>query len=219
MSAVATRPRGARKASSASDDTRYWKIVFFTNGLVPLIFLISDWYQGALGANPIDYVTRATGTLALLFLALTLAVTPLRMLTGWGTLNKLRRMVGLYAFFYTTLHLLTYLWWDQELAFGAAVTDVLKRKFIAVGLAAWLIMLPLAITSTNGMIKRVGGKRWKWLHRLTYVAAGLGVLHFYMLLKVPTRKLWNYGLLIGALLAVRIAVWAFKQATRGKKTP
>jgi len=201
-------------ATAKQEETFYWKVVFFTNGLIPLIYLVHDWYVDALGANPIDYVTRATGTLALLFLTLTLAVTPLQKLTGWGTLNKLRRMVGLYAFFYTTLHLLTYVWWDQELRLGAAAHDVVKRPFIAVGLAAWLMMLPLAITSSNGMVRRIGGKRWKLLHRLTYLAAGLGVTHFYLLLKVPTAKLKYYATAVTVLLAARVLLWALRKRKR-----
>ena len=185
--------------------TRTLKATVFVNALVPLAFLLHDAWTDRLGANPIDYVTRATGTLTLCFLALTLAVTPLRGLTGWSALNKLRRMIGLFAFFYGTLHMATYLWWDQGLALGDALADVAKRPFIAVGFAAWLIMVPLAVTSTNGMVKRLGGKRWKRLHRLTYAAAGLGLVHFYLLLKVPTGKLWNYGAVIAVLLAARVA--------------
>jgi sulfoxide reductase heme-binding subunit YedZ len=177
---------------------------------------VADALRGRLGANPVDYVTRATGTLALLFLALTLAVTPVAKLPRLGKVVRLRRMLGLFAFFYATLHLATYVAWDQEWSPSAIAADVAKRRFVLVGMAAWLLMAPLALTSTDGMVKRLG-RSWKRLHRLTYAAAGLGVLHFYLLLKVPTDKLWSYGLVIAAALAVRPALWLVKRARRARR--
>jgi sulfoxide reductase heme-binding subunit YedZ len=201
----------AKPKKKKRDPALFVKAVVFVNGLVPLAFMLWDARHDQLGANPVDHVTRATGTTTLLFLVLTLAVTPLRTITGWGTLNKLRRMIGLFAFFYATLHLATYVWWDQGLELRAIFDDVWKRTFIAVGMAAWIVMVPLAITSTNGMTRRLGGKRWKLLHRLTYVAAILGGVHFVLLVKADTTRPVRYGIWIGVLLGFRVAVWAYQR--------
>ncbi len=192
-------------------DIKFYKLVLFVNSLVPVGLLAWDGWRGALGANPLDFVTRTTGTMTLVFLVLTLAVTPLRKLTGAQWLVRLRRMLGLYAFFYGLLHLLTYVWFDKSFAFGDITRDVWQRPFIAVGMLAFLLLVPLAVTSTDRMIKRLGGKRWQMLHRLTYVAAAAGVLHFYLLVKSDTRKPLVFGAVLALLLGYRLAKSYFKR--------
>lgn len=186
-------------------DIRFYKLVIFVNSLVPFGLLAWDWWRGRLGANPLDFVTRATGTMALVFLMATLAVTPLRKLTGAQWLVRLRRMLGLYAFFYVLLHLLAYVWFDKSFAASDIARDVWQRPFIAVGMLAFLLLVPLAVTSTDRMIKRLGGKRWQKLHRLTYVAAAAAVLHFYLLVKSDTRKPLIFAAVLAVLLGYRLA--------------
>ena len=185
-------------------DIKFYKLLVFVNALVPLALVGWDWRRGQLGANPLDFVTRTTGTLTLVFLVLTLAVTPLRKLTGANWLVRLRRMLGLYAFFYGLLHLLCYVWFDKSFDFGAIAGDVARRRFILVGVLALTSMVPLAVTSTDRMIKRLGGKRWQKLHRLTYVAAAAGVFHYYLLVKVDTTKPLVFAGLCAALLGYRL---------------
>ena len=175
----------------------------FANGLVPATLLAWDAYHGNLGANPIEFATRATGVLALVFLFVTLAVTPLRKLTGAHWLVKLRRQVGLYAFFYGCLHLLTYVWFDKFFGTREIVEDVWARPFITIGMASFLLLVPLAATSTNGMIKRLGGKRWAKLHKLTYLAAIGGVVHFYMGVKIDTTIPILFAVVLAVLLGYR----------------
>jgi sulfoxide reductase heme-binding subunit YedZ len=189
-------------------DIKYTRFVLFVNGLVPAALLAWDAYQRRLGANPIEFATRATGVLALVFLFVTLAVTPLRKLTGANWLVKLRRQVGLYAFFYGSLHLLTYVWFDKFFGVREIVEDVWARPFITIGMASFLLLVPLAATSTKGMIKRLGGKRWAHLHKLTYVAAIGGVIHFYMGVKADTT--------IPILFAVALAVLLGYRWVRGR---
>ena len=190
-------------------DTRFSKLVLFVNALVPLGLLFWDAYHRNVGANPLEFVTRTTGMLTLVFLFLTLAVTPVRKITGLNWLIKFRRMLGLFAFFYGSLHLLTYIWFDRFFNFRSIVSDVAQRPFIAVGMAAFFLMLPLAITSTNKMIKRLGGKRWGRLHRLVYLAGPAGVIHFWMLVKSDTRLPLTFGFILLLLLAHRLLVKYF----------
>jgi methionine sulfoxide reductase heme-binding subunit len=187
-------------------DIKFYKLVVFTNALVPLALLAWDWRRGQVGANPLDFVTRTTGTLTLVFLVLVLAVTPLRKLTSVQWLVRLRRMIGLYAFFYGLLHFLTYVWFDKALDFTAIVQDVTRRRFILFGMLAFFLMTPLAVTSTDKMIKRLGGKRWQKLHRLTYASAVAGVLHYYMLVKSDTRKPLVFAALVAVLLGYRLFI-------------
>lgn len=184
-------------------DVTFPKLLVFINCLVPFLLLAWDWQGARLGANPLDYLTSATGTLALLFLLLSLAITPLRKLAGWNSLIKHRRMIGLYAFFYLTLHLLTYVVFDKFFRFDEIAVDVYRRPFILVGMTAFLLMIPLAVTSTNKMIKRIGGKRWSRLHKLTYICAALGVLHYYLLVKSDTTKPLIYAAVLALLLGYR----------------
>jgi sulfoxide reductase heme-binding subunit YedZ len=186
-----------------SPDIKFTRFVLFANGLVPAALLAWDAYGGRLGANPIEFATRATGVLALVFLIVTLAVTPLRKLTGANWLVKLRRQVGLYAFFYGCLHLLTYVWFDKFFGAREIVEDVWARPFITIGMASFLLLVPLAATSTAGMIKRLGGKRWAKLHKLTYVAAIGGVIHFYMGVKADTTIPILFAVVLAVLLGYR----------------
>jgi sulfoxide reductase heme-binding subunit YedZ len=185
------------------------KIVIFINSLIPLSLLLWDLYFKKVGPNPLEFVTRTTGMLTLVFLLLTLSITPLRKIFGLNDLVKARRMIGLFAFFYGALHLLTYMWFDQFFNLRSIVSDVAQRRFILVGMTAFLLMLPLAITSTNKMVKRLGGKMWARLHRLVYVAAILGVLHFWMLVKSDVRLPLTFAFILALLLAHRLAVRYF----------
>jgi methionine sulfoxide reductase heme-binding subunit len=191
-------------------DIKFYKLVVFVNALVPLALLAWDWARGQAGANPVDFVTRTTGTLTLVFLVLTLAVTPLRKLTGVQWLIRFRRTLGLYAFFYGSLHLMTYVWLVNWFDVRAIVQDVEKRWFILVGMLAFFTMLPLAVTSTDKMIKRLGGKRWQKLHRLTYVSACAGVFHYYLLVKSDTRKPLAFAAAVALLLGYRLYVSSMK---------
>jgi methionine sulfoxide reductase heme-binding subunit len=204
-------------------DIKFTRFVLFANGLVPAALLAWDAYQRKLGANPIEFATRATGVLALVFLFVTLAVTPLRKLTGANWLVKLRRQVGLYAFFYAGLHLLTYIWFDKFFGAREIAEDVWARPFITIGMASFLLLVPLAATSTTGMIKRLGGKRWAKLHKLTYVVAIGGVIHFYMGVKADTTVPILFAVVLAVLLGYR---WVRsrmdatpKSATLGIQTP
>ena len=185
-------------------DTRFARFVVFVNAAVPLVLLLHDAYYHRLGANPSEFAIRTTGTLALLFLILSLAVTPLRKTLGQPWMVKFRRMLGLFGFFYAALHLLIYTLLDRSASLRAVVEDVGKRPFITVGMASFLLLVPLAITSTQKMIKRLGGKRWNRLHRLVYVAAAGGALHYYMLVKADTREPLMFAAALAVLLLYRV---------------
>ena len=187
-------------------DVKFYKAVIFANALVPLAFLAYDGTQGRLGVNPLEFFLRATGVLTLFFLLVTLLVSPLRKFFGWNDLIKYRRMLGLFAFFYVCVHLVTYSIFDKSLNVPAIIGDVAQRPFIAIGMGAFLMLIPLAITSTNAMIKRLGGKRWARLHRLTYVAAVLGVVHFWMIVKSDVFYPALFGMALGLLLVYRLYV-------------
>jgi sulfoxide reductase heme-binding subunit YedZ len=187
-------------------DARFSKFVLFTNALVPLAMLLWDVYHKRVGANPLEFVTRTTGMLTLIFLTITLAVTPARKITGLNWLVKFRRMLGLFAFFYGFLHLMTYLWFDRYFNLKSVPGDVAARPFIAIGMLAFFLMVPLAITSTNKMIKRLGGKRWNKLHKLVYAAGVAGALHFWLLVKSDTRLPLTFGFIILLLLGHRVFV-------------
>ena len=184
-------------------DTRFAKLILFINSLVPLALLLWDVWRKNVGANPLEFVTRTTGMLTLLFLFLTLAVSPLRRILGLNWLIKFRRMLGVFAFFYGCLHLLTYIAFDRFFHITTIPGDIATRRFIAVGMAAFFLMLPLAITSTDDMIKRLGGKRWAVLHRIVYGAGILGVLHYYMLVKSDVRLPITFAFLLAVLLGFR----------------
>ncbi len=186
------------------NDVKFYKLIIFINSLVPLALLGWDAVFGKLGANPIEFFLRTTGVLTLLFLLITLSITPLRKYYGWNNLVKFRRMLGLYSFFYGFLHLVTYSIFDKSFSLSAIAGDVWQRPFIAIGMLAFFTLIPIAVTSTNGMIKRLGGKNWARLHKLTYVAAILGVIHFWMIVKSDVFYPLLFGLVLGGLLGYRI---------------
>ena len=175
--------------------------------LIPLARLVLGAAEHSLGANPIEFIMRSLGTWALNFLLITLLVTPLRRITGWNWLLRLRRMFGLYVFFYALLHLTTYLWLDQDFEWGEILKDIIKRPFITAGMFTVLLMLPLAITSSNSMIRRLGGKRWQNLHRLIYVFSITAVLHYWWLVKKDTTLPMIYAVMLAVLLGLRVLYW------------
>ena len=196
--------------------TKWAKLAVFLFALLPFVFLVWGWFHNDLGPNPIEKLQHTTGDWTLRFLVFTLAVTPFRKIFNLPELIRFRRMFGLFAFFYVCLHLLTYLGPDQSFDVSAMLKDVVKRPFIFVGFAAFLCLIPLAITSTAGWIRRLGGRRWQQLHRLVYVAAILGVIHFKWLVKSDFRMPLLYGVMVGLLLLWRLGNWSSK---RKNQTP
>lgn len=199
----------------ASLDARQLKLlkgVLFIAACLPFLRLVIFTFTDQLGANPVEFITRNTGDWTLYFLCITLTVTPLRRFTGWNWLVRLRRMLGLFAFFYASLHFLTFLWFDHFFDVAEMLKDVVKRPFITVGFGAFLLLTPLAATSTNAMIKRLGGKRWQLLHRLIYLIAPLGILHYWWMKagKNDFSQPILFGLIVAALLLLRL-YWRFMQ--------
>ncbi len=189
---------------SFANDFRFHRQLVLVNGLLPAVLLLIDGFRGNLGVNPVEFVTRATGVLTLVLLVITLMVTPLRKLFGWNWLLKQRRLLGLIAFFYGVTHLMTYLAFDRSWQMQTVIGDVYKRPFIAVGMFSFALMIPLAITSTNAMIKKLGGKRWARLHRLTYLLTIGGVVHYYMLVKSDITYPVIFGFVVAILLGFRV---------------
>lgn len=179
------------------------KVCIFAICLLPLARLVFLAVNGGLGANPIEFVTRSTGTWTLVGLLLTLAVTPLRRMTGRAHLIRYRRMLGLFAFFYACLHFVTYLWLDQFFDPAAIARDIVKRPFITVGFAAFVLLIPLAATSSHAMMRRLG-RGWQRLHRLVYLIATLGVVHYLWLVKKDLTEPLIYGAVLGLLLLLRV---------------
>jgi methionine sulfoxide reductase heme-binding subunit len=195
---------------------RWLKVAVFLACLGPLLRLGLKALSGNLGANPIEVITHSTGDWTLIFLLITLAITPVRKLTGQLWLIRFRRMFGLFAFFYVVLHFLTYIWLDKFFDLHAILADVAKRRFITVGFAGFLSLIPLALTSTQGWIRRLGGRRWNQLHSLIYFAAIAGVIHFWWLVKADVSKPRQYAVLLGALLLYRVIVW-MRPRVRGRE--
>ncbi len=184
---------------------RKWiKLPVFLACLAPLAMLGWRWRQDDLTANPIEFITHATGDWTLRFLLITLAVTPLRQTLALPNLIRYRRMLGLFAFFYVILHFITYIWLDKFFDLEEMWKDIAIRRFITVGFLAFVLLIPLAITSTRGWIRRLGGKRWQWLHRLIYVSAACGVIHYYWLVKSDVRAPLTYGAILAVLLLWRL---------------
>lgn len=175
--------------------------------------------SGELGPNPVETITHTTGEWALRLLLVTLAVTPLRKLTGASALVRMRRMLGLFAFFYVCLHLLTYVWLDAYFSLAYIWDDIAKRLYITAGFTAFCLLLPLAATSTNAMIRRLGARRWQRLHRLSYLAALAGVLHFLWLVKADLREPLIYAALLALLLAARLPPVARRLGRAGRMRP
>lgn len=183
---------------------RVLKPLVFTAALLPFLYLGWRAAAGELSANPIEEVTLTTGRWTLRFLLMTLAVTPVRWLSGWQPAIRFRRMLGLFAFFYGTLHALAYIVLDQFFAWSFILDDIAKRPYITVGVAAFVLMIPLALTSTSGMIRWLGGRRWSWLHRLVYLSATGGVVHFFWKVKADTRDPLFYAAVLAVLLGWRV---------------
>lgn len=181
------------------------KGALFVACLMPLARLVWLATEDALGANPIEFVTRSTGTWTLVLLLLTLSVTPLRRLTGRNELIRYRRMLGLFAFFYVCLHFTTYIWWDQFFDWTSIIKDIRKRPFITIGFACFVLLIPLAATSTNAMMRRLG-RRWQQLHRLIYLIAIGGVVHYWWLVKKDITQPALYAAVLLALLGYRVAI-------------
>jgi sulfoxide reductase heme-binding subunit YedZ len=180
------------------------KPVVFVTALIPFGILAQRMLSGHLGANPVETITHWTGLWALRFLLITLAITPIRDITGWQRLGRLRRMVGLFTFFYAVLHACTYFVFDHYFDWTEIGRDVIKRPYVTVGFASFLLLIPLAITSTNRMAKRLGGRRWRRLHQAVYIISVLVILHFLWLVKAELREPLIYATLLLILLAARI---------------
>jgi methionine sulfoxide reductase heme-binding subunit len=187
--------------------SKWTKVVLFFICLVPFASLFWRAFHAGLGANPVEFVQHATGDWTLRFLVFTLSITPLRKLLNLPDLIRFRRMLGLFAFFYVCLHFLTYIGPDQSFNLGSMWRDVQKRRFITVGFTAFVLLIPLALTSTAGWIRRLGGRRWQMLHRAIYVSAVCGVIHYYWLVKSDVRKPLFYAALVAILLAWRLGSW------------
>lgn len=185
-------------------DIRFGKLLVLVCGAVPLALLIWDAFRNQLGADPENYAIHTTGMMTLIFLMLTMAVTPARKITGLNWLIQFRRMLGLYAFVYGCLHFSLFFSLDQGFSVSSTLSEMVKRKYLIVGSTALLAMVPLAMTSTNAMIKRLGGKRWRALHRLAYVAAIAGVIHYYMQVKADTRLPLAFAAVLAVLLGCRL---------------
>ena len=209
------RGQGEGSAKRPKTNKEKWlsafKALVFIAALIPFGNLLWLGLHDGLGANPIEKITRTTGYWTLTFLMITLAATPLRTLTGWGWPLRFRRMLGLYAFFYACLHFLTYLVLDQFFDWPAIVKDIAKRPYITVGFPAFVMLIPLAVTSTNKMVQRLGAKRWRLLHRLVYVIAIAGVVHFWWLVKKDITEPVQFASVLTLLLGFRLVQVARKK--------
>jgi sulfoxide reductase heme-binding subunit YedZ len=185
-----------------------------TGGAVPLVAIGVGVFRGTLGANPVAEALNQLGLLALIFLVASLACSPLKVLTGWTWPIRLRKTLGLFAFLYASLHLMTYVGVDQLMDLRAVAKDILKRPFISIGLLAFVLLVPLAVTSTAGMLKRLGFARWKRLHRLAYVAAALGAVHFFLRVKKDVTEPLVYAAILGVLFLVRVVDYLKKRRAR-----
>lgn len=194
--------------------TTLLKLLIFPACLVPLARLAWKGANAQLGPNPIEVITHSTGLWTLIFLLITLSITPLRKLTRQAWLISFRRMLGLFAYFYAVLHFLTYLWLDQFFDWNSIMKDVGKRPFITAGFTGFVLLAPLALTSTRKWIARLGGKRWQMLHRLIYAAAAAGVVHFYWLVKKDVTEPVMYGSILAVLLLYRVAAAGARRFTR-----
>ena len=195
----------------------YIKAALFVLALLPFLRMAYLVAQGV-PVEPLEFLTRGTGDWTLYFLCITLAVTPLRRFTGWNWVIKLRRMLGLFSFFYAVLHFTCFLWFDHFFDVAEMLKDVVKRPFITVGFIAFVLLVPLAATSTNAMIRRLGGKRWQWLHRLIYVIAPLGILHFWWMKagKNDFQEPIIFGLVVAVLLGLRV-YWSVAKKAQERK--
>ena len=198
---------------------RVLKPLVFVSCLGPLALLVYRALYGDLGANPVETITNTTGIWTLRFLAITIAVTPVRWLTRWNPIITFRRMIGLFAFFYGSIHFMIYFVLDRSLMFEGLWEDIVKRPYITMGFSAFVLMIPLALTSTKGWIRRLGGKRWNLLHKLVYVSAVLGVIHYWWKVKLDVTNPMIYAAIVAVLLGSRVARWlARRQGSRATRT-
>ena len=195
--------------SPASATVKHVKWLLIALGMLPLLRLLAGYFFGWLGANPIEFVTRSTGTWTLVGLAVTLSITPLRKLLNWPWLLRLRRTAGLLAFFYACLHFTTYLWFDRFFDVDDILKDIVKRPFITVGFAAFVLLIPLAVTSNNAIIKRIGARLWQRIHYAVYLIAILGVIHYWWLVKRDITQPVIYATVFAVLFALRI-IWRIR---------
>jgi len=193
-------------ATMNQNDLRFAKLLVLLNAAVPATLLGWDAWHHRLGANPVNEAILTTGMCTLVFLMLTLLVTPLRKLSGWNWIIGFRRTLGLYAFFYGCLHFLIFFGLDRSFSVSSTMSEMVKRKYLFVGITGLLLMVPLAVTSTNAMIKRLGGKRWQSLHRLVYVIAIAGVVHYYMQVKADVRQPLVFATVLAILLGYRLFI-------------
>lgn len=198
--------------------SKWTKVFVFILCLLPLGLLVWRAVHADLGANPIEFITHTTGDWTLRFLIFTLAITPLRKILHLPQLIRFRRMLGLFAFFYACLHFSTWIGLDKFFNWAEMWKDVQKRRFITVGFTGFVLMIPLALTSTAGWIRRLGGKRWQMLHRAIYLSAIAGVIHYYWLVKSDTRKPLQYAFIVGILLAWRLGAWLYGKRRRPDAT-
>jgi sulfoxide reductase heme-binding subunit YedZ len=199
--------------------SRWTKAGAFLICLLPLAFLSWRGLHNGLTANPIEFITHATGDWALRFILFTLCVTPLRKLLGLHELIRFRRMLGLFAFFYGCLHFTTYIWLDKFFDLKEVWKDVAKRPYITVGFLAIVLLIPLAITSTAGWIRRLGGRRWQLLHRAIYISAVAGVIHYYWLVKSAVLRPLTYGAIVAVLLLWRLLEKFWSRPEAGRASP
>ena len=188
------------------------KTALFLLALAPFARLLVGAFTNELGTNPIELITRSTGTWTLVFLCITLAVTPARKFSGWHWLAQTRRMFGLFAFFYAACHFTTFIWFDHFFDFEEIWNDVLKRPFVTIGFSAFVLLVPLAVTSTNGMVKRLGAARWQALHRSVYLIAVLGVVHYWWLVKRDLTQPIIYAAVVAVLLVARLVIQRSRKA-------
>ena len=213
LSAAGAAQRSWRNPSSATVQRVKWALV--VAGLLPLLRLIAGFFLGWLGANPIEFITRSTGTWTLVGLAITLSITPLRKLLNWPWLLRLRRTAGLLAFFYACLHFTTYIWFDRFFDLDDILKDIVKRPFITVGFAAFVLLVPLAATSNNAIIKRLGARLWQRIHYAVYLIAVLAVVHYWWLVKKDITQPAIYAAVFFLLLALRL-FWKLRDVTQGR---
>jgi sulfoxide reductase heme-binding subunit YedZ len=199
--------KSLRTPSAAFIERSKWLLILL--GMLPLARLVAGFPLGWLGANPIEFITRSTGTWTLVGLAITLSITPLRKLLNWPWLVRLRRTAGLLAFFYACLHFTTYIWFDRFFDVGDIIKDIIKRPFITVGFAAFILLIPLAVTSNNAMIRKLGARLWQRIHYLVYLIAILGVIHYWWLVKKDLTQPIIYAAIFALLFAMRI-MWKLK---------
>ncbi len=213
MATTTTQVKATRSSNHQVIKSSHFQPLVFAAALIPLGLLVYKGFTDRLGANPIEVITRSTGLWTLIFLLITLSITPLRKLANMPSLIKFRRMLGLFAFFYGSLHLMTFVWLDKFFDVHEMIKDVYKRPFITAGLTAFTLMVPLALTSTRGWIRRLGGKRWNTLHRLIYFSAAAGAIHFYWLVKKDITQPVEYGTILVVLLGYRVVAWMIRKQT------